>query len=294
MALANVIRTLWSAQILTTYRNSIVFPGLCNRNYDGEIAGGNTLKILGIKNPSAKTYSRTASTSSAITYDPLEDASQELKIDQEKYYAFSIKDIDMMQSNVNIMESALNAAAYEIQNAIDTHIAGLYTESTTTAGLGTDSSPLTITAAASSGSNTSVYELFGKLVQKLQEAKVPTGMVRIVVPPWMYNKVVTAGISTINTVDQGAYVNGLVARLRGLEIYVSNNVQYGSGGSSTTKSKIMAFPAEAITFAGQFTPVQQLTLENDFAQGFRSLAIWGAKVVRPSGLAVATCSEASG
>jgi hypothetical protein len=74
---------------------------------------------------------------------------------------------------------------------------------------------------------------------------------------------------------------------------MSNNVQYGSGGSSTTKSKILAGPIDAISFAEQLNKVEALRREGSFENAVRGLALYGAKIVQSKALACATVSYAA-
>ena len=51
MSVANFIPEVWAAQLLSSLKKSLVFagPGVCNRNYEGEIANmGDTVRITSI------------------------------------------------------------------------------------------------------------------------------------------------------------------------------------------------------------------------------------------------------
>src|SRR5665811_2580045 len=94
MAITNFIPEIWSAQLLTSLKKSLVFagPGVVNSNYEGEIQqSGDTVRIVSISRPTVATYTKNSTT---ITPETLTDAQRSLLIDQSKYFAFEVDDID--------------------------------------------------------------------------------------------------------------------------------------------------------------------------------------------------------
>jgi hypothetical protein len=144
MPLDNFIPQLWSANVLSALDKVHVFADLANRNYEGMIRGmGDRVKINQI---GAITVSDYTKNSTSISYQDLEDAALWLTIEKSKYFAFGVDDVDAAQMNVNIMTEATRKAAYALNDAVDTYIAGLYTQAGVTASLVTSGTPLTITA----------------------------------------------------------------------------------------------------------------------------------------------------
>ena len=43
----------------------------------------------------------------------------ELKIDQQKYFAFKVEDIDTAQANINLLDRSLERASYALRDVID-------------------------------------------------------------------------------------------------------------------------------------------------------------------------------
>ena len=159
-----------------------------------------------------------------------------------------------------------------------------------TAGLGTSGTPLDITAAASTGGNISVYELLSRIAKGLGEANVHQEGGWVVVPAWLHQKMILAGMLQYTAGDSTAYTNGQVGRLMGFDIRMSNNVV----NAKTAGSKVMAGTDQAISFAGQLLDVEVLNLETKYGTGVRGLYVYGAKVIQADALAVATVSEAVG
>jgi len=124
MSLQNFIPTIWAAEILNTFEKSHVLAALCNRDYEGTIRGaGDTVKINSIGEITVASYVKN---STSITPEELQTAQTTLLIDQAKYFAFKVDDVDAAQANVSVMQKAMQKAAYKISEGIDTSIAGLY------------------------------------------------------------------------------------------------------------------------------------------------------------------------
>src|SRR5690349_13358556 len=98
MAITRFRPEIWSAELLVALRKSLVFaqPGVVNRDYEGEIsAAGDTVRITSISDPTIGTYTPN---STSITPEELTDAQRTLVIDQAKYFAFYVDDIDARQA----------------------------------------------------------------------------------------------------------------------------------------------------------------------------------------------------
>lgn len=281
MAIDNFKPTIWSALIIDSLRKSLVFGDVANRNYEGEIRnGGEKVKILEIGDITVSDYSGT------VSYQDIQDASKYLLIDQKKYFAFNLDDVDKAQSSVDVMVRATEKASYKLRDTADQFIAGLYGEAGVTSGLGTTASPLTVTSAGAS-STTSVKTLFSTIAKELDEANCPTEGRWIVVPPWLHQKILLAEDARL-TVENPATTNGRVGTLWGFDVRMSNNVATASSG---TVYKVMAGTSEAISYADQLVKIEALRRDASFAEGVRGLHVYGGKVVQNDALAVASVSE---
>ena len=100
MAITNFIPELWSANILLELQKNLVYGSAVNRDYEGDIANyGDTVHITGIAHISVGDY--TAHTD--ITIEPATDNDAgELVINQSKYFAFEIDDVEKRQAMNNL------------------------------------------------------------------------------------------------------------------------------------------------------------------------------------------------
>lgn len=276
MALDNFKPILWNDGVMQAYDKALVFGALANREYEGQISGlGSSVKVSQIGDLTLNTYS------GSVTYEELSDAARTLYIDQPKYAAFKIDDVDNAQTNPKLFAEATRKLGLALAGGPDVYISGLYTQAGVTSGLGTTGSPISITSA-----NVITYL---SLINKLfDENNVPMGNRVMVVPPWFVQKLVLAKI-TKDTDNSAVLTGGYVGNLMGIDFYMSNNVTK----SGTTWYAAMAFErGETIAMASQLDGgVEAMRLESAFGTGVRGLMLYGAKVMRPESLAALICAE---
>lgn len=281
MALESFIPTVWAGELLLNLEKSLVYGNVSNNNYEGEInAYGDEVVINEIGDITINDYNPN---STSITPQTLDDGEKKLKIDQRKYFAFKVDDVDRAQSKPEVMNAAMRRAGYNLRDTADIHIAGKYAEAGSTRG--TDGTPKTVNSA-------NVVEELAEVGQLLTQKNVPMEGRWIIIPPWFHTKLTLAKIDLV-TDNAEVFNNGFVGRAIGFDIYVSNNVQYGSSGSATTKSKIMAGYPETMSFAGQILKMEAYRPESSFSDAIKGLYVYGFKVVRPDALAVLTASYAA-
>ncbi len=280
MAVNNFIPEIWSAQLLSSLKKSLVFagPGVVNRDYEGEIQNaGDTVRITSISRPTIGSYVKNSTT---ITPETLTDAQRSLVIDQAKYFAFEIDNIDIRQS-VNggaLMTEAAQEAAYGLADTADQLVAGLYT--------GVDSGNAISTTSVTDAAK-AVAGLINLMTQ-LNEANVPQQGRYVVVPPWYY--ALLLGSDLFVRVDASgsdqALRNGIVGRAFGFDVLVSNNCVNVTGDDWI----VMAGVPGAIAFAEQIVKVEAYRPESAFSDALKGLHLYGGKVVRPDALATLTAS----
>lgn len=102
--ISTFVPTIWDARLLAHLDKALVYANLCNRDYEGEIRNyGDTVKINSISGIAVRDYKK----GTPITVDDVDGTPTELKIDQQKYFAFKVEDIDRVQANVNLVDAAI-------------------------------------------------------------------------------------------------------------------------------------------------------------------------------------------
>ena len=124
MAITNFQPEIWASELLSVLRKSLVYGGsnAVNRNYEGEIANaGDTVHITSITDPTIGTYTKDTD----ITVQVLTDADRTLVVDQQKYFAFEVDDIDLRQvkNAGGLMSEAADRAGFGLADVTDQFLA---------------------------------------------------------------------------------------------------------------------------------------------------------------------------
>lgn len=282
MAITRFVPEIWSARLLVALRKNLVYggPTVVNRDYEGEISeAGDTVRITSISDPTIADY---VPNSTSITPEELNDAQRTLLVDQSKYWAFKVDDVDARQAAGNVIPEAMSRGAYRLRDVVDQYIAGLYTGVASANDLGT--------IGVTSSSPTDAYDLvLVPLKVALDEADVPTEGRYVVVPPWFHGRLLLDN-RFINADASGStepLLNGFVGRASGFDIFMSNNTPNPTGDDNVVQAGTNA----AISFAEQINKTEAYRPENSFSDAVKGLALYGAKLLRPDSIAIATASQ---
>jgi N4-gp56 family major capsid protein len=268
MAISNMLPQIWSARILAKLEKNLVFaqPGVVNRDYEGDIrADGDRVHIHSFNDLTVSSYTKNSTT---ISYENLTDSRVTLLIDQSKYFAFSIDDIDAAQMRPELIDAASDRATYQLAEVADSYVAGLYS------GASTSSPDNTIETSQFTATN--VYQKLVDLSVLMDQVNLPAGGRFIVAPPWVKG-LLLQNSSFVTAAKPDAVLNGEIGQIAGIRILVSNNVK--TTGTSPVVSHMMAGHASALAYAEQIVNVEGLRLEGSFADAVRGLHLYGAKVL---------------
>lgn len=272
MSIQNFIPELWSQQLLTNFRKNLVFGNLINRNYEGEIRdAGDTVKITTPSAISVSAYSGT------VNYETPASTQQSLLIDQQRYWAFELDDVDQAQANVSLMQAYMTEAAVALANDVDAALAGLYT--------GAGDATLTIDLTASSPRQ-NMYPVLVDAGRILDENNVPRSGRWVAVSPKGYAHVLKeAEFIHASVAGDQVLRSGEVGSIAGFTVYVSNNL------TLATSRKYLYGTNAAITVADQVAKTEALRREGSFKDAVRGLLVYGRQVVRPAALGVISATE---
>lgn len=282
-AVSNFIPQIWSAQLLQSLKNTLIFgqEGIINKNYQGEISQyGDTVKINTLGTVTVGNYTRNTDMTDPQT---LSGTQQTLTIDQSKYFNFQIDDLDKAQTNPKLMQQAMVEASYALRNTCDAFIAATMAAGAKSSNvIGTAASPIKLTAA-------DVINYFVDLQVKLDDENVPEQGRFVVIPPVVYGLIEKSDKFQYTEGNMTQVVrNGQVGRLAGFDVIKANTVPKakGTGSGNPDYYKIIAGHSIATTFAEQINDVEGYRMEKRFADAVKGLHLYGAKVVRPEALAV--------
>lgn len=274
MAVTTFIPELWSARLLYALEKAHVATNLVNRNYEGEISNhGDTVHINTIGAITVKSYTKNTDIA-----DPevLSTTDQNLVIDQSKYFNFQVDDVDKVQAAGELVDTAMGRAAYALADVSDAYLLGVIAAGAAAGNtIGSAAAPVALTAS-------NVYENIVKLKTKLDKANVPNTGRTIVVPPDVHSLLLLDDrfAKSTATAGQEALINGLVGRIAGFDVYMSNNVKTGTGTDTgkTPYFEITAQITDATTYAEQIIKTEAYRMEKRFADAVKGLHVYGAKV----------------
>ena len=284
MSINNFIPQVWSARILKALEKALVYaqPGIVNRDYEGEISqAGDTVKIQSIGDPTIFDYTKNTDMPAPET---LSDDTRSLVINQSKAFNFQVDDVDKAQTRPQVMDEAMQRAAYKLRDVADQHVASLIAAASANT-IGDDTTPIDVDAE-------NAYDQLVKAQVSLDNSDAPTDGRFAVVPPWFAAALAldVRFVGTRGLDGNSVLLNGIVGQAAGFNILKSNNVPNDEGEAF----KIVAGVADATTYAEQINETEAYRPERRFGDAVKGLHLYGGKVLRPEELVVLTANDDAG
>ena len=248
MAVTNFIQQIWSKKIQDDLELKCKLVDNCLREYEGDVKYAQSVKILGVGEPTIGDY-----TGADISIEEMSDKGQILTIDQAKYFAFYVDDVNQAQSVPGLREKYQEKAVHGLAVARDTYVATLIQGAT-------NKTTVTMTEEGfKKGIDDAIVELRERNFDE-------EGVIEIT--PAAYNLFKNYLITT-STNNPELIKKGIVGMYDGFEVIMSNNLK--TPGCVRGK--------KAIAFAGQINEVEALRAEKKFKDIVRGLDTFGAKVI---------------
>lgn len=272
MSLQTFIPTLWSARLLYAMEKTHVATNLVNRDYEGEIKNvGDKVKINTLGKINVNNYVK----GTPITLQDLATTDDTLTIDQAKYFAFKVENIDKAQTAGDVVDKAMSEAAYELVDASDAFILGKIAAAGISNAnvIGSQSDPIVLSAS-------NVYQYIVALRTALDKANVPKENRSVVVPPEIYSLLLLdQRFTSANATAEDVIVNGYVGNCAGFKVYESNNVVSSDGVFQVT-----AQIPNATTYAEQILNTEAFRPEGGFQDAVKGLNAYGCLVTNKNGI----------
>ena len=269
------------AKLLKEREKAAIAVKHCNRSYEGNIKSqGDRVKILTPGEVELFEYTRNNDMG-----DPqiIDGAAQYLDITESQAFQYYLDDVDKKQMELDqeFESASARSAAYKLSDYADQFVFGKYADAgeivTTYNEAFTSADCLALLAAAD---------------KAMRLANVPEGETKYFeISPDVYEKFVLAKIIS-DTDNSKTIETGLVKKLWGLDIYVSNNVYTDAG-----VSYCLVRTKKAIAYAEQINQSESIRHPKRFGDIHRGLMLCGAKVVVPKELvcfAIKPTAESSG
>lgn len=260
MAISNFIPTVWSAAILENFKAAQAIIPTLNRQYEGEVANGNVVKVTGITSPTVQDYA----SGRTLTVDALSDSTQSLAIDQMKAISFKVDDVDRVQA-AGSFEPVTADAGRALAEDAEAYIIAQMKANGTSAGTGAITTPALAFAAVVT------------LRQALGKAKVPAANRFLVVSPEFASLLLAEGskLTSANGATDGELRNGVLGNLLGFTV-----IEHPLLTHTSNRPAAIAYHGPSVGFVGQVDKTESGRMENAFADYVRALNVYGAKVLR--------------
>lgn len=272
MAVKHFIQTVWSKKIQDDLEEKGKLVKDCTREYEGDCQYAQTVKILGVGDPTIGNY-----LGQDITIEAMTDKSQDLVIDVQKYFAFEVPDVDKAQSVPGLpekyQEKSVKALALTREKFIGALVAGkaqstkdeeentgIYKPGATNIVTATNKTKAAIRAALTSA------------IVKLRENNFDdSGVAEISPADYALFKDELIDLKTNN--DE-LIKRGVVGMFDNYEVKSTNNIYRDDSHSyAIVRSK------HAIAFVGQINEVEAGRMEKRFSDYIRGLDVYGAKII---------------
>lgn len=266
MAVTNFIQTIWSKKIQDDLELKCKLVDNCLRDYEGDVKQAQSVKILGVGDPTIGTYN----SGQDITIEEMTDKGQILTIDQANYFAFYVDDINKAQSVPGLMERYQAKAVHGLAIKRDSYVASLI-------------KGVTNVTTAEDLAEAAVKKAIDAAIVKLRERNFDEEGV-IEITPAVYN-VFKNYLITLSTNNPEYIKKGIVGMYDDFQVIMSNNLAKDTTGSSKY-AYCDVRGKKAIAFAGQINEVEALRAEKRFKDIARGLDTFGAKVIDPNRIEV--------
>ena len=255
MAVTNFIQQIWSKKIQDDLELKCKLVPNCLRDYEGDCKYANSVKILGVGEPTISAYDG----SKDLNYEEMSDKGQILYIDQANSFGFLVDDINQAQSVPGLKEKYQEKAVHGLAVARDTYVANLIKGASNS-------------STADALSQEAVKEAIDEAIVKLRERNFDEEGV-IEISPAVYN-VFKNCLITLSTNNPEYIKRGIVGMYDGFEVCMSNNM-----AKDSTHVYCDIRGKKAIAFAGQINEVEALRHPFRFKDIVRGLDTFGSKVI---------------
>ena len=255
MAVTNFIQSIWSKKIQDDLELKCKLVDNCLRDYEGDVKYAQSVKILGVGEPTIGDYDSTQD----ITIEEMSDRGQMLTIDQANYFAFYVDDINPAQSVPGLAEKYQQKAVHGLAVKRDEYVANLIAGATNV-------------TTAEDNTAEGVKDAIDEAIVALRERNFDEEGV-IEITPAVYN-VFKNHLITLSTNNPEYIKKGIVGVYDDFNVVMSNGMKKdGSFHYCDVRGK------KAIAFAGQINEVESLRAEKRFKDIVRGLDTFGAKVI---------------
>lgn len=282
------IPEVWSGKLLVKFYLATCLTEITNNDYEGEIKDvGDKVKIRSVPTVTIRAYQK----GQTLQTERPGTTVTELNIDQGRYWAVVVDDIDSVQSDIKLMDQFGQDAAeqmkIEVEKAVFSVVfADAHADNKgATAGVKSNDINLGVTGTPLQITKENVLDWIVDQGLVLDEQNVPETGRWMVIPAWVAAMVKKSDLKDASISGDGTSIlrNGKIGMIDRFTLYSSNNLPQALDGANMAY-EVIAGTRDAISFASQITKTETMRSESTFGDLLRGLNVFGFEVTKPEAL----------
>ena len=274
----NYIPEYWEPQMQEKFYKSLVIQDIANTNYQGSIKGqGDTVQVRRLPTITINTHREGEALKSQLP----DRSKVQLLIDNGRYFAFEVGDVNKTQADQNLVKEFSTAAGRDLAVEVDKVVLqGFYSDASSsniglTAGADSAGYNMGTTGTNLSLTKENILDTIVDLNRVLDEQSIPEEGRWLVLPPIFIGLLKKSDLkdSSMTGDDYSVLRNGKVGMIDATTIYKSRNLLTGG---STYWYCVFGHPV-GVTFASQLDKTESLRNPNAFGDIVRGLQVFGFK-----------------
>lgn len=266
----------YSKKVLLILKKKAVYDLITNTEFEGEVnQQGDTVKIIQQPLVTVANYTR----GQQLSIQGLTDQDISLVVDQGKYYAFPMDDIELKQEHVSFENMASDSAAYSLRDAIDVDMLAQIA-----AGVSSATALGAVTVGFGPGNTYTPMDMLSADARILDEQNVPEEDRWYVGSPRFYEYLRREDSKVIDAMVMGTSESAardprlfMSLNLHGFSMLKSNNLP-------TSGTVQLAGHKQSMATATSILESEMIRNPNSFGNIYRGLVVYGRKVIRPKAL----------
>ena len=250
----------WSPVVLERLQEDLLVSKITNKNYEGDVKGGNAVNIFGVVLPAVTDYVRTGA-NEATAHN---NSKVKLLIDKEKWTAEYVDGVSASQVPYDMEQRAVLNTALAMAEFMENEVM-VYMHTTAPK----------LTAATLT--KDTVYAAILSLKKTLTVNKVPlTGRFLVCTPE--IESIILDSNKLVPTVDPKQLADGMLGRIGGFDVYVSTYL------GAIAKSQLLAGHSLATTMGIGVAKMLKKDVEDGDGVKVQNLTVYGRLVTTPTAL----------
>ncbi len=259
---------IYSRKIETARKDNAVAAQNSYLGYTDEMKNkGDTIKVITLGQIDLLDYN-----GGNISFDNIDDASVNVRLTEQKYFAKKIDKADKIKSDVDYETALLNEAGRSIASDTDKFIyKSIYN------GLKKSQSNI---IDATDATSKNIFDYILRAQTLLNMADAPTDKRVLEVSPLMFEKIQKMLITT-DTNNSELLRKGFCGKLLDFDVYMTNNI-YNDGECDYC----IARTSTAYAFALTLKEIERVKPSHLFADAMKGLVVYGGEIIRPKEIAL--------